>query len=242
MANLSLPPVIGTGPSVYERWRASTLGEVTEALEQKRILELMGSIDGRRVLDLGCGDGLLTATLAEHRALAVGIDADRAMLDAAAARTVRDEQRRLRFVQGRIEQLPFRDGVFDAVVVVTVFCVVSDRTAAIHEAARVLRSGGRLVIGELGRWNAWAAKRRMKGWFGSPFWRAAHFSTASELCGLIQSVGLTVQAVRGSVFYPPLGILARSMAPVDKWIGSTTTIGAAFIAIAATKQAVQRTL
>jgi ubiquinone/menaquinone biosynthesis C-methylase UbiE len=201
----------------------------------------MGSIADRCVLDLGCGDGLLTSTLAEHRALAVGIDADRAMLDAAAARTVRDQQRRPRFVQGRIEQLPFRDGVFDAVVV-TVLCLVSDRIAAVHEAARVLRSGGRLVIGELGRWNAWAAKRRMKGWFGSPFWRAAHFSTASELRGLIQSVGLTVQVVRGSVFYPPLGILARSMAPFDKWIGSATTIGAAFIAVAATKQAVQRTL
>ena len=162
----------------------------------------MGSIDGRRVLDLGCGDGLLTATLAEHRALAVGIDADRAMLDAAAARTVRDQRRRPRFVQGRIEQLPFRDGVFDAVV--TVLCPVSDRTAAIHEAARVLQSGGRLVIAELGRWNAWAAKRRVRGWFGSPFWRAAHFSTASELCGLVQSVAVTVEGVRESVFHPPL--------------------------------------
>lgn len=127
------------------------------------------------------------------------IEADRAMLDAAGARTVRDQQRRPQFVQGRIEQLPFRDGVFDAVVVVTVLCLVSDRRGAIHEAARVLRSGGRLVIAELGRWDAWAAKRRVRGWFGSPFWRAAHFSTASELCGLVQSVGLTVEAVRRNV-------------------------------------------
>lgn len=95
------------GPRAYARWRASRLGSVTEALEQTRILNLIGPVEGRRILDLGCGDGLLTRTLAERGAWAVGIDVDRAMLDVASARSVRSQRQRPRFVEGRIEQLPF---------------------------------------------------------------------------------------------------------------------------------------
>ena len=56
----------GTSPDAYTRWRATTLGAVTEALEQRRIFELMGPVDGKRVLDLGSGDGLLTAARSRH--------------------------------------------------------------------------------------------------------------------------------------------------------------------------------
>ena len=159
-------PANQMGPRAYERWRASRLGSVTEALEQRRILALIGPVEGRRILDLGCGDGLLTSTLAERGARAIGVDVDRAMLQAASARSARG-QHRPRFVEGRIEQLPFPDGSFDVVVVVTVLCLVADRAGAVREAARVLRPGGRLVIGDLGRWSAWAARRRVKAWLGS---------------------------------------------------------------------------
>jgi ubiquinone/menaquinone biosynthesis C-methylase UbiE len=230
-----LQPAIATGPGTYQRWRGTTLGRVTEALEQRCTLDLIGPVEGRRVLDLGCGDGVLTAALAERGARAIGIDVDRAMLDVAAGRGTRGQRRRPQFIEGRIEQLPLRDGTVDAVVAVTVLCLVADRRAAVHEAARVLRPGGRMVIGDLGRWNVWAAKRRLKGWFGSKLWRAAHFTTADELCEVVENAGLTVESIRGSVFYPPSGILARWMAPLDTWLGSRTCVGAAFIAIAATK-------
>jgi len=234
----ALTPPAGTeatGPGAYTRWRATALGSVTEALEQRRILELVGSVDGKRVLDLGCGDGLLTATLATQGARAVGIDIDRAMLRAAVARTNSRQGERAQFVEGRIERLPFPDAVFDVVVAVTVLCLLSDQAIAVREAARVLRAGGRLIIGDLGRWNAWAARRRIKGWFGSRVWRSARFSTAADLSRLVERAGLTVDVIRGSVYYPPTGLLARPLAPLDHWLGPVTTVGAAFIAVAATK-------
>lgn len=225
------------GPRAYQRWRASRLGSVTEALEQTRILDLIGPVEGRRILDLGCGDGLLTWTLAERGAWAVGIDVDRAMLEAASARSPRRRRQRPRFVEGRIELLPFSDGSFDVVLIVTVLCLVADRAGAVREAARVLRPGGRLVIGDLGRWSAWAARRRVKAWLGSTLWQSAHFSTAPGLSRLVGRAGLIVDAVRGSVYYPPIGVLARPLARCDRWLGTITTVGAAFIALAARKPA-----
>ena len=185
------------GPRAYERWRASRLGSVTEAVEQTRILDLIGPVEGRRILDLGCGDGLLTWTLAERGAWAVGIDVDRAMLDVASARFVRSQRQPPRFVEGRIEQLPFPDGSFDVVVIVTVLCLVADRAGAVREAARILGPGGRLVIGDLGRWSAWAARRRVKAWLGSKLWRSAHFSTAPGLSRLVRRAGLLVEVCMG---------------------------------------------
>ena len=47
------------GPVVYADWRTSSLGAITETLEQRLILKLAGEIRGRAVLDVGCGDGAL---------------------------------------------------------------------------------------------------------------------------------------------------------------------------------------
>lgn len=65
------------GLGAYARWRTTTLGQVTEALEHRSIFKLMGPVEGKRVIDLGCGDGLLGATLARQGVLVVGVDVDR---------------------------------------------------------------------------------------------------------------------------------------------------------------------
>jgi ubiquinone/menaquinone biosynthesis C-methylase UbiE len=117
---------------------------VTEALEQRCSRALVESVDGQRVLDLGCGDGLPVTAVARQRARGVGIDVDHSALRAAIARTGVTGDPGARFVKGRIEHLPCPDGSFDVVTSVTVLCLVSDRSAAVREAARVLRPGGRL--------------------------------------------------------------------------------------------------
>lgn len=141
----------------------------------------------------------------------------------------------LDLVEGRAEYLPFPDNRFDLVVSVATLCFSNDARQSIREMARVLRSGGRMIIGELGRWNLWAAERWVKGLLGSSVWRTAHFRGCGELLALSAGTGLKNARVTGSIFYPPFSLVARIIAPIDHMIGNVTTIGAAFLVLDATK-------
>jgi ubiquinone/menaquinone biosynthesis C-methylase UbiE len=218
----------------YNRWRSSTLGQITDALEQKLLFELLGSVAGKMLLDVGCGDGALSSEIARHGAVVTGLDADPVMI-AAARRRTESEGVPLRLIEGRAEELPFGNATFDCVLAVTMLCFVQDTKRTVAEMARVLKPGGRCIIGELGRWSLWAAHRRIRSWIGDSIWQAATFRTAGELRGLAHAAGLDVVMIRGAAHYPPCGTAARLLAPIDLWLGRRTTFGSAFIAVSATK-------
>ncbi|CAG0982007.1 hypothetical protein MYXO_01912 [Myxococcaceae bacterium] len=112
---------------------------------------------------------------------------------------------------------------------------VPDAQRAVGEMARVLVPGGRVVLGELGRFSVWAAERRVRGWLGASTWRRAQFWSRSELAALARGAGLHAANVRGSVFFPPSGVAARLVAPVEPLLTRLHAPGAAFLALAADK-------
>jgi ubiquinone/menaquinone biosynthesis C-methylase UbiE len=100
-----------------------------------------GDLLGRRVLDVGCGTGVLAAALTERGSRVWGVDASEEMLVEASARAGPG----LRFKLGAAESLPFKDGWFERVVFRLVIHVV-DRQPALAESRRVLAAGGRIAI------------------------------------------------------------------------------------------------
>lgn len=108
-------------------------------------LALLGLLDDRWVVgDLGCGTGILAATMAPHVERVVAVDGNPDMLAIAAQRLAGNPAVELR--EGRLEQLPVADCELDAAVLFLVLHYVADPGVVLAEAARVLRPGGRLLV------------------------------------------------------------------------------------------------
>jgi SAM-dependent methyltransferase len=105
---------------------------------------------GETILDLGCGPGILLQELAAAvgaEGKAIGLDASPDML--AKARKTCAGEANVDIVEGRADALPFADSSIDGIISVQVFEYFHDLMPALKECARVLRPGGRLVIGDM---------------------------------------------------------------------------------------------
>lgn len=107
------------------------------------VLELLGDVAGRRVLDAGCGAGPVLADRRARGATVAGFDASAAMLDLARERLGPDVALRLADLA---EPWPYPDGAFDDVVACLVLHYLRDWSAPLAELRRVLRPGGRAVV------------------------------------------------------------------------------------------------
>jgi len=94
------------------------------------------------MLDAGGGTGRVAAQICPHVQHLVISDLSQPMLHQAGLKGC------VLPAQARVERLPFRDGLFDRILVVDAFHHFGDQTGAIKELARVLAPGGRLVIEE----------------------------------------------------------------------------------------------
>jgi ubiquinone/menaquinone biosynthesis C-methylase UbiE len=115
-----------------------------------RLVELASPIPGERVLDVGCGTGLVARMAAERvgpSGEVIGVDIARRLLEVAEKRA----GSRVRFLHVPAEELVFRDLTFDLVTMGDALPYVSDPERALGEAWRVLRPGARIAVSVLER-------------------------------------------------------------------------------------------
>lgn len=113
---------------------------------QPRMFALAGDVAGRRVLDLGCGEGAYARELARRGARVTGVDGSVRLVEVARQRTAAagldvDYHRMNASVLDRIAA-----GSFDLIVASMIFMNVEDYPGAIREAHRVLAAGGELCM------------------------------------------------------------------------------------------------
>jgi len=123
-----------------------------------RLDAILAPVPGERILEVGPGTGFYSLAVAERVAPGGTLeifDVQQEMLDHTARRAAERGVVNISPRRGDARELPYEDETFDAVFLVTVLGEIPDRQAALRELARVLRPGGRLVVGEL---------------FGDPHW------------------------------------------------------------------------
>jgi ubiquinone/menaquinone biosynthesis C-methylase UbiE len=153
-------------------------------ITRDRLLQALALVPGETLLEVGPGTGYYTLPVA--RALRPGgtlhiADVQREMLDHTMGKAREAGIDNVEPREADARNLPYADATFDAAYLVAVLGEVPDQDAALRELRRVLRPGGRLVVGEL---------------FGDP-----HMVTERALRGRAAEVGLRFERRIG----PPFG-------------------------------------
>jgi ubiquinone/menaquinone biosynthesis C-methylase UbiE len=153
-----------------------------------RLREMLTPEPGERVLEIGPGTGYYTLDVAES----VGSDGEveifdiqQEMLDHTMERARERGLSNVRPTQGDAQSLPYEDDSFDAAILTSTLGEIPDQDAALREINRVLKPGGRLIVGEL---------------FGDP-----HMVTLGALRRRAEAAGLVFERHLG----PKLGYFAR---------------------------------
>ena len=175
------------------------------AAEVLALLDLQG---GERVLDVGCGDGRITARIADRVAsgTVVGVDASPDMIAHAAREYgpgAAHARANLRFEVADARALPF-DAAFDLLVSFNALHWVHEQGAALRAIAAALVPAGRAQLRMVTRGTASSLEEVAEATRKEPRW-AAHFAafedpylrlTADEYAALAAETGLEVLAVR----------------------------------------------
>lgn len=135
-----------------------------------------------RGIEIGVGSGRFAAPLGVQ----VGLDPSPAMLAYAAARGIET-------VEGVAEHLPFPDASFDQALLVTTLCFLDSPEEALRETRRVLKPGGRLVIGFIDR-DSTLGQAYVQRQAESVFYREATFHSAAEVEQLLVDGGFAIEA------------------------------------------------
>lgn len=132
-------PFVGTA-RYYSEFRPDYPTAVFDLLTVEAPLEAMST-----ALDLGCGTGLLTLSLAERVASVTGVDPDPGMLEEAARLARKRDQRNIRWVLSSAERFDDKPGGYRLVVIGSAFHWM-DRSVVTARAHQLLEPGGLFAV------------------------------------------------------------------------------------------------
>ena len=132
--------------SIAEKYD-TTVGETGDQSQQliiNPIVEkLLGDLNGKIVLDAGCGNGYWSRRLAKTAKQVIGIDFTPELIEHAKKRGVPSN---VEFLIGNLEHTTFLDESFDAILLNMVVLDLEDLSSVIREISRVTKDGGEVII------------------------------------------------------------------------------------------------
>ena len=140
-------------------------------------------------IEVGVGSGRFAQALG----IDIGLDPSSKLLRMA-------KNRCISAILGKGEEMPFQDGVFGTVFFVVTLCFVDSPKKTLDEATRLLKSGGKLVLGLVLKESPWGQLYKKKKETCHHLYRYAMFYSYGEVDMLLNQAGFSVEQVISTLF------------------------------------------
>ncbi len=209
----------------YDNFCQTPLGHYVDTVEHGLIADLAQPRPGERAIDLGCGTGAYTLWLNDVGTHVTGVDVSRRMLEVAGRKCGG-----VPLIQADLRKLPFPDGTFDIALCNLALEFIEKPAEVMAEIYRILKPGGRLIAGFIGKCSPWAQKYIRRGQEDpTSVYHGAHFFTYTDIKEL--GWGDPVAARFGLYVSPELFDIATAW-DIERAHGQfSQEMGAGFIAV-----------
>jgi SAM-dependent methyltransferase len=146
-------------------------------------------------IEVGVGSGRFAQALG----IDIGLDPSVRLLEMA-------RNRGISVFLGKGEEMPFQDGVFGTAFFVVTLCFVDSPAKILSEAARILRSDGKVVLGLVLKESPWGQLYQREKETGHRFYRHATFYSYGEIGVFLKQTGFSVEKVVSTLFQHPGGV------------------------------------
>ncbi|MEF8776446.1 MAG: class I SAM-dependent methyltransferase [Haloarculaceae archaeon] len=203
----------------YEDKRFSRGGRLIDRREKEAVLDAVGPVEGKEILEIACGTGRFTVLLADRGADVFGLDVSEAMIqqgrEKARSAGVADH---LSFIQGDAGRLPFPDDHFDTVLAMRFFHLADTPASYLTEMRRVSRN--QVFFDTFNRFSS----RSLYNWM-LPM--GSRLYSRWEIDRLLDDVGLELAGAEHDWTFPygfyrqVPGDVASTVRRLDTWIRKT---------------------
>jgi len=143
-------------------------------------------------IEVGVGSGRFAQALG----IDIGLDPSSKLLDMA-------RNRGISVFLGRGEEMPFQDGVFGTAFFVVTLCFVDSPRKILGEAARLLKSHGKVVLGLVLKESPWGQLYQREKETGHRFYSHAMFYGYGEVGMFLKKAGFFVEQITSTLFQRP---------------------------------------
>jgi len=176
--------------SAYDAW-FNQEGKLIFASEVKALRQVLPLLP-KPWIEIGVGSGRFAQALD----IDFGLDPSIKFLEIA-------RNKNLSVVLGKGEEVPFKNDIFGTVFLIVTLCFVDSPGKVLHEAARLLRSKGKVVLGLVLKESPWGQFYQIKKETGHRFYRYATFYSYVEVDMLLKQAGFCVERVISTLFQNP---------------------------------------
>jgi len=174
----------------YDSWFEQE-GRLIFALEVEALKQVLPLLP-KPWIEIGIGSGRFAQALG----IDVGLDPSSQLLKIA-------RNRGARVLLGRGEEAPFKDGSFGAIFFIVTLCFVDSPERILSEAARLLKSQGKVVLGLVFKESPWGQLYQREKETGHCFYRHATFYSYAEVEMLLMQTGFSIEKVASTLFQNP---------------------------------------